>query len=369
MRQPFVLPSFVLAAFVAVFFALAGADAALAQTTSAFGGIWTLDRSLSEFPRTIGFDASWLGDPQQGGGQGGSRTPLPSVPKPENYEDAKRIQLLTEEVRNPPARQIIVDRPAAFTITNELGQSRTFHPTGKEELIELQGTMVGVSSTRDADRLVVNYHVAGNRDVRYSYSTSANPSKLIVEVQFLERGSGDKVTRVYVSGEGSTSAIAANAPSTAPGRPPDQTKPAAFDQRPGAELRGLKNLGILIEGFGAQATACGLSQDAIQSSLVKRLTDGGFTVRRNSDEDTYLYVNVITNRMSNGLCVSRYDVYLYSYATATLSHRDQPVLVQVSLMHRGDIDINTPPVHAAAVARGLEDGVDRFITAIRDANK
>ena len=67
--------------------------------------------------------------------------------------------------------------------------------------------------------------------------------------------------------------------------------------------------------------------------------------------------------------MSRYDVFLYTHATAKLSYRDQPVLVQVSLMHRGGIGTSAPAAHAAAVGRGLEGYVDLFVTQIRDANK
>src|SRR5206468_8111334 len=150
---------------------------------------------------------------------------------------------------------------------------------------------------------------------------------------------------------------------------PRQQAPDTFDARPGAELRGLKRLGILVEDLSAQAVACGLNHDAIEAALSKRLTDGGFAVRKNSDEDTYVYVNVMTTTLSNGACVSRYDAFLYTHATAKLSYRDQPVLVQVSLIHRGGIGSSAPTAHAAAVARGLEGYVDLFVTQIHDANR
>src|SRR5258708_36378703 len=75
--------------------------------------------------------------------------------------------------------------------------------------------------------------------------------------------------------------------------------PEAFDRRPNAELIGLKNLGIVVEDLSGQATACGLNHDTIESALSKRLTEGGFAVRRNSDEDTYVYVNVMSSSLSN----------------------------------------------------------------------
>jgi hypothetical protein len=96
---------------------------------------------------------------------------------------------------------------------------------------------------------------------------------------------------------------------------------------------------------------------------------GGFSVRPNSDDDTYVYVNIMTTSLSNGTCISRYDAFLYTHATANLSYRDVPVLVQVSLMHRGGIATTAPMSHAQTVTRGLEGYADLFVGQIRDANK
>jgi hypothetical protein len=352
------------------------------QSASPLSGTWTLNRSLSELPREIGFKVDWLSAPgagtqttgsagggrgRRGSGGGGNRgTSAPFTPSRESYEDAQRVQLLTAEVRNPPARLVVVDTPAAVTITNELGQSRTLHPDGREESIELQGIPFAVTAKRDGERLVVVYRVEQDREVRYTYSHPAS-SQLIVDVQFLDHGAGDKARRVYEPGV-ETAAVAPPAASAAPASSKPQA-PETFDPRPGAELRGLKSLGVLVEDLSAQAVGCGLNQETIESAVSRRLTDGGFTVRKNSDDDTYVYVNVITNSLSNGTCVSRYDAFLYTHATAKLSYRDQPVLVQVSLMHRGGIGSSAPVAHAAAVVRGLEGYVDLFVTQIRDANK
>jgi hypothetical protein len=375
--------SFTLAALLAA--AAAGGllpAPARAQNPSPLAGIWTLNRSMSELPRDIGFNPAWMtasGDGQTTGGAGGGRGrrgsssggATPFAARPESYEDSRRVQLMTAEARTPPARLTIVDTPAAVTITNELGQSRTVHPDGKQESIELQGVSFGVTSKRDGDQLVVRYGVDQAREVRYTYSFTANPARLVVDVQFLERGAGDKARRVYEPGTGvetppPTPTTAGAAPAAAAAKQPAQE---AFDQRPGAELRGLTTLGILVETLSAQAVACGLNQDAIEGALSKRLTDGGFTVRRNSDEDTYVYVNIMTSSLSNGLCASRYDAFLYTHATAKLSYREQPVLVQVSLMHRGGLGTSAPGAHGTAVVRGLEGYVDLFITQIKDANK
>jgi hypothetical protein len=364
--------------------------AAHAQNASPLDGVWTLNRSVSELPREIGFNVNWIPSPGGSGGQNtgsaaggvrgrrgsggggggnagrGAAGPF-SAPR-ESYEDARRVQLLTDEARNPPARLMVVDTPAAVTITNELGQSRVLHPDGKLESIELQGVSIPVTTKREGDRLLVVYHVEQDREIRYTYSHAASPSQLIVEVQFLEHGAGDKAKRIYEPGAGTetlTPPAAAPTGPGAPGLPAHET----FDARPNAELKGLKSLGILVEDLSAQAIACGLNHDTLEAALTKRLTDGGFTVHKNSDEDTYVYVNVMTTSVSTGTCVSRYDAFLYTHATANLSYRDQPVLVQVSLIHRGGIGSSAPAAHPAAVGRGLENYLDLIVTQIRDANK
>jgi hypothetical protein len=370
---------------------------ARAQAPAPLAGIWSLNRARSEFPADIGFNPEWMtaaaaGDGQPGsagngggrgrrgsGGGGGGRAAPPFPARPESYEDARRAQLLTAEVRAAAARLMIVETPSAVTITNELGQSRTVHPDGHQESIEIQGLTFSVTSKRDGNQLTIDYRVDQNREIRYTYAATAGPSQLVVYVQFLDHGKGDNARRIYEPGTSMATATpattaAATVPAfpgqPAPGQPaPGQPAPDPFDQRPGAELRGLTTLGILVETLSPQAIACGLAQNTVEDALAKRLTSGGFTVRRNSDDDTYVYVNIMTTSLPSGMCASRYDTFLYTHATAKLSYRDQPVLVQVSLMHRGGIGTSVPTAHSAAVVRGLEGYIDLFVTQVHDANK
>ena len=252
------------------------------------------------------------------------------------------------------------------------------HPNVRDEPVDVEGVRLIANTRRDGDRLVVTYFVAQGRDVRYTYSRAESAPQLVVEVEFVERGGGEKARRVYDPGV-ATETQASGTPGAAAARPSVPAMPApqgqsqagaqSFDAGPGAELRGLKTLGLLVEDLSQQAIGCGLNHDAIEADLSKRLGDRGFTVRRNSDDDTYVYVNVMTTTLSSGTCVSRYDAFLYTHATANLSYRDRPVLVQVSLMHRGGMGSSAPPSHAAAVTRGLEEYVDLIATQIRDANK
>jgi hypothetical protein len=355
---------------------------ARAQPASGLSGVWTLNRAVSEFPADIGFNPAWMtaplagaqgGDSNRGGGRGGrggGSAAAPFAARPESYDDARLLQLLTAEARNPPVRLTITDTMSSVSFVNELGQSRTLHPDGRQESIEIQGVIVGVTAKRDGDQLVVSYRGGQGRELRYTYSPSANPPRLTVDLQFLERGAGDKARRVYEAGTAAPTAVFTTTPA-APGAPAGTGSAPVepTDQRPGAELRGLTSLGVLVEDLGPQAIACGLTREAIETALSKPLTAAGFTVRRNSDDDTYVYVNVMTSTLPTGLCVSRYDAFLYTHGTATLSYHDRPVLVQVSLMHRGGIGNSAPSAHPAAVVRGLVGFVDLFVTQIRDANK
>ena len=388
MRGSFALASVVAAGIGGLLHAQAPAP-----NTTPLAGVWMLNRAASELSRDIGFNPAWMAAASketQGAGSGSSSTggsggrgrrgsssgngdrggAGPFTAHQESYEDAQRVRLLTADARNPPARLIIVDGPAGVTMTNELGQSRTLHPDGKEEAIQIEGVPFSVTSRRDDNQLIVDYRVDQNREVRYTYSSDINPARLVVDVQFLERGNGDKEKLVFEPGlPTETITRSANAAGQAAAPAPGQPAHETFDQRPGAELRGLTTVGLLVEELSAQATACGLSQDAIESALSKRLTTSGLTVRRNSDEDTYVYVNVQTTTLTGGMCVSRYDAFLYTHATANLTYAKQPVLVQVSLMHRGGVNVSPPAGHGSAIVRGLESYIDVFTTQIRDANK
>ncbi|HVQ17264.1 MAG TPA: hypothetical protein VMS40_26855, partial [Vicinamibacterales bacterium] len=156
-------------------------------------------------------------------------------------------------------------------------------------------------------------------------------------------------------------------PATFPASSPATS--AAIDQRPDASLKGLTRLGVVVEGIGAEAAKCGLKAEALETAVTNRLTEAGLRIVRFSDDDTYLYVNVNTVTASTTLCVSRYDVTVYSHAAAQLTHTAAPVLLQVELLHKGGLAGGGPAAHADGVLKSVLEYVDQFSTRIRDANK
>ncbi|HQZ38157.1 MAG TPA: hypothetical protein PLH72_03865 [Vicinamibacterales bacterium] len=355
---------------------------AAAQEAPALAGRWVLNRELSQFPREVGFSADWMtssgagGDTTAGGGgrppggaPGGSgRTSFPVSRI--SREDSMRNTLLTSEVREPSVHLAITETATDVVIASDKGAPRTLHPNGREDVLQIEGVTVVTTTTREAGRLVVRYKVNSQQELRYTYSSVTSPPQLVVDVQFVGRGGGDRVKRVYEPDTSTDTPAATTVPDdrglTATG---DRGAAQDFDRRPEAQFRGLTALGVVVEGLGTQAMACGLRQDAIESAVTKQLSGAGFKASLNSDEDTYLYVNVMTATLDNGTCVSRYDVYLYTHTTAGLSYHPTPVLVDVSLMHKGSLAVGAAPAHAESVMRGLQDIVGQFATRIRDANK
>ena len=355
------------------------------RDTPRIDGRWTLNRALSQIPRDVGFNLEALSPgggarPATGGGgrgrrgsSGGGVTGDPYRGRPQSADEASRVRQLTDEVRTPAAHLTITESQGAVTIAGDRGQPRTFRPDGRETVLQLDDVPVRVTSTSEGGTLVVVYHVEPNHDLRYSYASTTSPTQLIVDVQFVERGGGDSVRLVYEPTRDTENATPPPAAPPSRGQAPapggQPAAPPAFNQRPDAELNGLNALGIVVEELSEQATACGLKKDAIETALSDRLSKAGLKVRRNADEDTYLYVHIMTTGPSNGLCVSRYDAFLYTHTTATLSYQPKPVLVQVELMHKGSMAGSALSSHASGVLRGLQEYVDQFVTRISNANK
>ena len=82
-----------------------------------------------------------------------------------------------------------------------------------------------------------------------------------------------------------------------------------------------------------------------------------------------LIVNVNAVTASAGLCVSRYDVTLYSHVAASLPHTSAPVLLQVELLHKGGLAGGAPAEHADAVTKSVLESVDQFAARIKTANQ
>ena len=391
--------------FIPVCLLLAAAVAAptplSAQNPMQLAGAWTLNRQLSQFPTDIGFSADFLGalgpiggpvggGGRRGGGGGGNRGGGggganrggfngPRVVR-ETEADSQRISTLTDEVRNPFDHLTIAVTPTDVTITPDRAPARMLHPDGRDDTVSLGRVTSDVTTTWDAGRLVVVYKAGPGRQLRYVYSLNDNPIQLIVDVEFVERGGGDKVRRVYdptVANDTKAAPAPASAPAAATAASAAPAVPAApatreigpIDQRPDAALKGLTKLGLVLEDLSGDAVACGLKQDALETTISKHLSDAGFRVVRYSDDDTYLYVNINTAKVSTGLCVSRYDVTIYSHAAAKLPHTESPVLVQAELLHKGGIAGGAPDAHATGVTKGIIEYVDQFSTRIRNAGK
>jgi len=285
------------------------------------------------------------------------------------------VQLLTAEVRTPPALLTIADSGGAITMTSDRGEARTFHPGRGRDELHFGDLPVGVTARWEEDRLIVVYDAEEGRQLRYTYTPIAEPRRLRIDVQFVERGGGDSAVRLYdpatepTTTTGSAGGARAGAPPPPSGAGPAASGGATAVQPPGSELKGLSGVGVVVEDLDGKAAECGLNRAAIESAVSKALSNAGLKVAVNSDEDTYLYVNVMTTTMATGFCASRYDVSLFTNTTATLSYQSKPSLVQVTLLHKGGFSGGSANQHAAGVLQGITQYAEQFATRIRDANK
>jgi hypothetical protein len=369
-------------------------------------GTWKLNRALSQFPRELGFGMDVTGAGRPSGGDTGaadtvgqSGNPGLAVNRPASREEAENLRQLLAEAKNPPLRLTIARNAGALVVTDERGRARTYHPDGREAFTPLDAAPVATVARWEGARLVIRYKVEPGREIRYTVSRKISPPQLVVQAELLERGGRDMVVRVYEPSSPDEPLPEAPAPAEqappviplpsqrpAAVQPPPQhapldparqsvpavpasAAPANFDQTPGAELKGLSALGIVVEDLGAEAASCGLKQEAIEAAAAKSLAAAGLKILRNTDEDTYLYVHVITAASTTGTCFSRYDAYVYSYTAAAMSYGSRPALVQVSLLHRGGLTASGVKGHGDAVLRALTQYVDQFGAQIRDANK
>ncbi len=349
---------------------LSGAPA-WAQSPLDLTGSWTLNRQLSQFPKEIGFSASFLPpQPERSSGTDRSRRV-----QSETQEEATRVRFLTDEVRLPADRLTIDVTPAIVTITPDPGAPRTVQPGRRDQDVKVGPITASTNASWDASRLTIAYEAQNSRVIRYTYSFDQNRMSLVVDVEFIEgRAVVDRVRRVYdkAASSVSPSAVAAAQPDAPPvptSSPSSTPSPAGIDQRPDASLKGLTRLGVVVEGIGLDSARCGLKQEAFEAAVTKRLTDAGLGIVRYSDDDTYLYVNINTVTASSALCVSRYDVTLYSHAAAKLTHTSSPVLLQVELLHKGGLAGGAPAAHADGVLKSVLEYLDQFSTRIHEANK
>jgi hypothetical protein len=365
----------------------------LGQSVSpSIAGIWVLNPSLTQRPDEIGFSPAWAGaggeaGGRSGGGRGrrggsgssGNAAGVPPISR-ESIDDSTRVQQLTGEARTPPAQLTIVEKAASVSIADDQGHSRTFHPNGTLEQLTIGTVALPTTARWDAGSLVVVFDVESGRQLRYTYTPAANPTRLLVDIRFVERGhEGDTVRLTYETPDAHNRALVSGQPGSPAAAAPAASSPAVSGATqpgarppvlpPGSELRGLTTIGTTVEDLTAQAAACGLDQAKIKTSIARILADAGFKTQPDHNEETYVLVSIVTSRLEDGVCVSRYDASLVSQADATFPYLNGLVAVEVPLLRQGGMAGGSPAAHASAVMEAIAKAVNGFVTQIRAANK
>jgi hypothetical protein len=168
-------------------------------------GSWTLNRQLSQLPTEVGFglivppdmgDSSGQGGRSGGGGRGGGGAEVAPKILMESPEDAAKVRELVLSEMTPASSLTIVQTDALVTITDARA-TRTFHTNGKEDIQQLAAGPIGTTAKWDGLKLVIDYNIEKDRKLRYTYTRESDHAPLVVQVQFLEKGKGDAIKRVY----------------------------------------------------------------------------------------------------------------------------------------------------------------------------
>jgi hypothetical protein len=373
--------------------------------TPSIAGVWVLNPALTEKPAEVGFTRNMAGAPgpggQSGGGSGGGRgrrgggsVPSGGIGLPasrESVDDSTRVQQLTMEARTPPAHITIVQKETSVSIADDQGHSRTFHPNGQLE--ELTIGMVPLPTTTHWDKgsLVIVFDVETGWQLRYTFTPSKDPSRLLVDIRFIEQGhEGDEVRLTYEPPEEHDREVLTGQPAfPVPPEPPAGAAPVIPDTLsptapgaagapaargpmlpPGSELRGITTIETVVEDLSAPAAACGLDQTKIKTSIAKILADAGFKSQPYGKEDADVLLNIVTSRLPDGTCISRYDASVVSHADASFPYVKGTVsAVEVQLLHEGGMAGGSPAAHASAVVDALAKSVAHFVAQIRAAGK
>jgi hypothetical protein len=298
----------------------------------------------------------------------------------ESIDDSTRVQQLTGEARTPPAQLTIVEKAASVSIADDQGHSRTFHPNGTLEQLTIGTVALPTTARWDAGSLVVVFDVESGRQLRYTYTPAANPTRLLVDIRFIERGhEGDHVRLTYETPDAHNRALLSGQPGSPAAAAPAASSPAVSGVTqpaarppvlpPGSELRGLTTIGTTVEDLTAQAAACGLDQAKIKTSIARILADAGFKTQPDHNEETYVLVSIVTSRLQDGVCISRYDASLVSQGDATFPYLNGLVAVEVPLLRQGGMAGGSPAAHASAVMEAITKAVNGFVSQIRATNK
>jgi hypothetical protein len=184
------------------------------------GGHWKLNRELSEFPAEVGFGFVSTGDDSTsrgrqsggGGGGGGRRRGGGGSAGPGSFdsksvrlseEDANKIKELIADAKSPSTVLVISQTETSVTITDSQDHTRAFHPTGKEEIEQIDAGPIGSTSRWNGQQFVIQFTVTDNRIFRYLYSRLPS-GQLLVETRLEEgrtRDKADGIKRVYDLGE------------------------------------------------------------------------------------------------------------------------------------------------------------------------
>lgn len=132
-----------------------------------------------------------------------------------------------------------------------------------------------------------------------------------------------------------------------------------------ASLKDISSLHVAIEPLDHDASACGLTTNALENWALKALVDHG--LRPVARSNPYLYVQVTTGQSPN-LCVSNVRVAVRGSFAISGGHVSSPVTDVVSLIERSGMNWSRAYDHPDRIKKEVAELVGQVAAAIRKAN-
>jgi hypothetical protein len=134
------------------------------------------------------------------------------------------------------------------------------------------------------------------------------------------------------------------------------------------QLRGIRDVQVLVEELNAAAERCGVTREAVRLAASRTLLDGGIKVDPQSE--VTVYVNVHIGMTGEEICIANIRTEAYVYVTAALPYSaKQPVLVQAVVWDAEVLFSNFKFDAAAKVRDQVRVLVDEFVTKVKLANQ
>jgi hypothetical protein len=187
---------------------------AAAEARPDLSGNWSLDRSISNDPSQVNFEARpdnrsqrtsgfSGGSRRRGGfgGSGGSRPDSPDAAAASTPDERARLQTLTDLLRTASASLVISHHDPSFVINDAQNHTQFFKTDGSMDEHQLGSVTLTSTTHWEGSRLITAYALSSRQQLVCTYTLLPATKQLVLRVRRditeVQRGTGPELKLVY----------------------------------------------------------------------------------------------------------------------------------------------------------------------------